>query len=51
MDKKRTPNQAWKDAMAAWQMPDAEAKRMQRAEQIRWWLYSGKDKKKLEAER
>ena len=30
MDKKRTPNQAWADMMAAWQLPDAEADRQKR---------------------
>ena len=48
MDKKRAPNQAWADMMAAWQLPDVEQKRMRRVEQIKWWLYSGRDKKKTE---
>ena len=33
MNSKRTPDQAWGDAMAAWQLPDAEAERLARAEQ------------------
>lgn len=34
MDKKRTPNQAMADTMAAWQMPDAEADRMERIRKL-----------------
>ena len=49
MDKKRSPNKAWADTMAAWRLPAEEEKRMRRTEQIKWWLYSGKDKKKREA--